>query len=70
MPRIGWSLRQREHTYRYLWVFGIISVIGIIFSLFTVAAGKTGGWVLLGMFLCGDVALLLLIRGVRKDQPG
>lgn len=70
MPRIGWSLRQREHAYRYLWAFGIISVIGIIFSFFAVAAGKTGGWALLGMFLCGDVALLLLVRYVRKDQPG
>ncbi|MGQ4490758.1 hypothetical protein ACN6LM_001558 [Streptomyces sp. SAS_281] len=70
MPRIGWSLRQRQYTYRHLWVFGAISVIAIIFSLFAVAAGKTGGWALLGMILCGDVALLLLIKNVRKDQPG
>ncbi|MFJ5846413.1 hypothetical protein [Streptomyces sp. NPDC092903] len=61
---------QRQQTYRYLWAFGIISVIGIIFSLFAVAAGKTGGWVLLGMFLCGDVALFLLVKNVKKDQPG
>lgn len=70
MPRIGWSIRQRERTYRYLWVFGAISVTGVVFSLFAVAAGKTGGWALLGMLLCGGVALLLLIKNVRKDQPG
>ncbi|MFF3257737.1 hypothetical protein ACFYWO_01005 [Streptomyces sp. NPDC002932] len=70
MPRIGWSLGQKRQTYRYFWAFGIISVIGIIFSLFAVAAGKTGGWVLLGMFLCGDVALFLLVKNVKKDQPG
>ncbi|MGW0669877.1 hypothetical protein [Streptomyces sp. NPDC002746] len=70
MPRIGWSLGQRQQTYRYLWAFGIASVIAIIFSLFAIAAGKTGGWVLLGMFLCGDAVVFLVIKNVKKDQPG
>ncbi|MFJ3592899.1 hypothetical protein ACIQUY_17345 [Streptomyces sp. NPDC090231] len=70
MPRIGWSLGRKRQTYRYFWAFGIISVIGIIFSLFVIVAGKTGGWMLLGMFLCGDVALFLLLKNVKKDQPG
>jgi hypothetical protein len=47
----------------------IFAVIGVAFSVFLIALGIKGGWVLLGMVVCIYAATRLFVGNVKRNQP-
>lgn len=51
MPQVGWSVEQRATVKRYMLFATILSVVGVLLSLFLILSGNKGGWIVLGMIV-------------------
>jgi hypothetical protein len=52
MPNVGWSLEQRAAVKRWMLFASLFAVAGVILSVILIAAGNSGGWVLLLLAIC------------------
>lgn len=69
MPNVGWSVEQRAAVKRWMLFAAIFAIAGIILSIFLIASGNSGGWVVLVMTLCIFGSLYLFIGNSKKKQP-
>ena len=69
MPNVGWSLEQRAAVKRWMLFASLFAVAGTVLSIFLIAAGNTGGWVVLVMTLCIFGAVYLFVGNIKKKQP-
>ncbi|MEU9917642.1 hypothetical protein [Streptomyces sp. NPDC051001] len=70
MPTVGWSLGQRAAVQRWMLFTSLFAVAGVILSVALIAAGNSGGWVLLILTVCIYGACYLYIGVIKKRQPG
>lgn len=70
MPTVGWSLGQRAAVKRWMLFTSLFAVAGVILSVALIAAGNSGGWVLLILTVCIYGACHLYIGIIKKRQPG
>lgn len=69
MPNVAWTVEQKAAIKRYMLFAKILSAVGVIFSIALILSGNTGGWILLGMFVCMYGATHLFIRNKARMQP-
>ena len=70
MPTVGWSVGQRAAVKRWMLFTSLFAVAGVILSVALIAAGNSGGWVLLSLTVCVYGACYLYIGTIKKRQPG
>ncbi|MEU9357724.1 hypothetical protein AB0D35_06365 [Streptomyces sp. NPDC048301] len=69
MPHVGWSVEQRAAVKRYMQFATFFAVIGVLFSVFLIISGNSGGWALLAIVACICLVGYFFIQRGKGGQP-
>jgi hypothetical protein len=69
MLNVGWSVEQRAVVKRRMLFASLFAVAGVVLSVFLIAAGNSGGWVLLVLTICIYGAVHLFVGNIKRKQP-
>ncbi|WP_413761368.1 hypothetical protein [Streptomyces sp. MMBL 11-3] len=67
---MGWSLEQAAVVKRYMTIASVFAVVGVLFGVFLLASGNSGGWVFLAIIVIPYLGVALFLKNMRKEQPG
>ena len=67
-PHVGWTMEQRAAVKRYAQIAAVFIVLGVAFSVFLIASGKSGGWALLGIVGCISVVGYFFIQRGKNGR--
>lgn len=70
MPRVGWSLEQRAVVKRYMAITTVFAIVGVLFGVFLIASGNSGGWVFLALIVVIYAGVALFLNSMKNKQPG